>query len=254
MGPLSCRTERYGSFEEQSGDLYLPPDPKPLALCLLHGGFWRQPYGREEFAPVAEDLAGRGFPVWNLEYRRIGSVSGEWPAPISDVLDGLRHLSSLHLSIRGMIVIGHSAGGHLALLAGAAYPSGPLHAVPHLTAVVGLAALSDLGQAHRLGLGRDAVRDLLGGSPREQPRRYAEASPRHRLPFGRRQLLLHGSLDEAVPPAMSRSYAQAARAAGDAVDYGEIPSAGHMDFLDPGSVAHGTLVQWLEARMPDVAD
>ncbi len=251
MCPLTPRVERYGGFEDQVGDLYLPPDPKPVALCLLHGGFWRLPYGREEFSPVATDLASRGFPVWNLEYRRIGSVAGEWPAPISDVLDGISHLSHLLPAIPRVVAIGHSAGGHLALLAGAACHSRQHLATPQLAAVVGLAPVSDLNQAHRLGLGRTAVAELLGGSPQEHPARYAEASPRHRLPIGCRQLVLHGALDTAVPPAMSRSYTKAADAAGDDVEYQEIRAAGHMDFLDPASIAHRQLLAWLRTVFPD---
>ena len=36
-------------------------------VCLLHGGFWRMPYGREELRAIAEDLRARGYAVWNIE-------------------------------------------------------------------------------------------------------------------------------------------------------------------------------------------
>ena len=58
-------------------------------------GFWRMPYGRDEFSPVARDLASRGFAVWNLEYRRLGSPEGGWPGTLQGVAAGIDHLAKL---------------------------------------------------------------------------------------------------------------------------------------------------------------
>ena len=69
-------TLRYGQSGSQVGDPYLPTvSPSPV-LCLLHGGFWRHPYGREETNDIARDLVRRGFAVWNIEYRRVGETGG----------------------------------------------------------------------------------------------------------------------------------------------------------------------------------
>jgi acetyl esterase/lipase len=56
------QTFRYGPSESQAGDLYLPRTPRPPVVCLLHGGFWRVPHGREPLRAVAEDLVARGWP------------------------------------------------------------------------------------------------------------------------------------------------------------------------------------------------
>jgi pimeloyl-ACP methyl ester carboxylesterase len=61
------------------------------------------------------------------------------------------------------------------------------------------------------------------------------------LPLGVSQLILHGTDDDAVPVALSRGYARAAAAAGDAVELVELPGTGHMEFLDPASEAHAIL-------------
>jgi acetyl esterase/lipase len=87
------KTERYGPLESQEGDLYLPARTRPPVVCLLHGGFWRMPHGRDQLHAVAEDLARRGFAVWNLEYRRLGTPSGGWPGTFDDVVVGIEHLS-----------------------------------------------------------------------------------------------------------------------------------------------------------------
>ncbi len=91
------QTISYGSSPDQVGDLYLPDlrDSKPPVICLLHGGFWRMPWAREHIAPVAVDLARRGFAVWNLEYRRVGQTGGGWPGTLQDVRDGIDHLATL---------------------------------------------------------------------------------------------------------------------------------------------------------------
>jgi dipeptidyl aminopeptidase/acylaminoacyl peptidase len=135
-----------------------------------------------------------------------------------------------------VVAVGHSAGGQLALWLGAR---------PGVTAVVALAAVSDLAAAARLGLGGGAAVELLGGSPEEVPDRYRLASPRERLPLGVPQLLVHGELDDRVPVSMSRDHAAAASAAGDRADLAVIPGAGHPETIDPESRAWRAAAEWL---------
>jgi acetyl esterase/lipase len=254
------RTVSYGPSESQVGDLYLPAAPRRPVVCLLHGGFWRVPYGRAEFSPVANDLAGRGFTVWNLEYRRLGEAGGGWPGTLQDVAAGIDHLATLvdngnALDLNHVVVVGHSAGGHLALWS--ATRSRQLAQIATASRVrtavaIGLAAVADLGRAYGLSAGNNAVGELLGGSPDQRPERYAAASPMELLPLGVRQLLMHGTADTALPIELGRDYAQAAATAGDAVEFIALPTAGHMDYLDPASAAHATLYRWLE-RYSDMA-
>lgn len=90
------QTFRYGPAESQVGDLHLPANPRAPVICLLHGGFWRLPYARDQMTPLAEDLVRRGYAAWNLEYRRIGETSGGWPSTVQDVYDGIDLLAKLH--------------------------------------------------------------------------------------------------------------------------------------------------------------
>lgn len=243
------RTIPYGSAPSQVGDLHLPATPHPRVVVLLHGGFWRMPYGREELAPLAADLAAHGFAVWNLEYRRVGEPGGGWPGSLEDAVAGIEHLArlagdGLDLDLSHVCVVGHSAGGHLALQAASMLAHGA-RVCP--SAAIGLAPVADLHAAHAARLGRDAVAALLGGTPLQHPDRYAAASPRARLPLRVRQLLLHGTRDTAVPLALTRDYAAAAQAAGDAVELIELPDADHFAFLDLASEAHARLCRWLDA-------
>ncbi|MBP4046245.1 alpha/beta hydrolase family protein [Chromobacterium violaceum] len=244
---LRVTTERYGPHEDQTGDLYFPSLTKPAVVCLLHGGFWRMPHGREQMNGIAQDLAVRGFAVWNLEYRRVGALTGGWPTTGEDVVRGIEYLSRLatkgvELDLDRIALVGHSAGGHLALWAAAQALRGI-----RIRAVVGEAPITDLLRAFEIGLGRGAVADLLGGMPSDQPERYAAASPLNLLPLGIPQLLVHASQDDAVPIEMSRAYAVAALAAGDPATLAELPDSSHMAFIDPASSAHGAVCEWLSS-------
>jgi dipeptidyl aminopeptidase/acylaminoacyl peptidase len=161
------------------------------------------------------------------------------------VAQGIGHLAALAeetaaMDMNRVTVVGHSAGGHLALWA-AKHGQEQVR----ISAAVGLAAVSDLRLAHELHCGSGAVEALLGGSPEERPQRYEAASPAELLPLGVKQLLIHGTYDEDVPIEISRRYARAADAAGDDVYFIELANASHMDFVDPKSEAHAVLCRWL---------
>lgn len=249
------RTVQYGASVDQQADLYLPSMPRPPVLCLLHGGFWRMPYGRDQMAGIASDLVAHGFAVWNMEYRRLGAPDSAWQATLDDVAAGIDHLAELctgglHLDLEQVMVVGHSAGGHLALwAAGRTHSPNAPSARVRVRAAVGLAPIADLSEAYAHKVGGEVVAELLGGTPGQYPDRLRAASPKEMLPLRVRQLILHGTADDAVPIALSRGYAKAAEAAGDTVDFIELPGAGHMEYLDPSSEAHQILRRWLLASL-----
>jgi acetyl esterase/lipase len=236
---------RYGSHFHHFADLLVPDGDGPFPVAVLvHGGFWREQHTLELADDLARDLARRGWAAWNIEFRRVGEVSGGgWPATAQDVAAAIDALADLEapLDLDRVVAIGHSAGGQLALWAAAARPDARVR----LAGVVAQAGVHDLGEADRLDLGEGATARFMGGHANEVPEHYAEASPIERLPVGVPVLLVHGDADQRVPVEMARSYAEVARAADDDIDLVVRSGDDHFVHLDVASGAWGDVVRWL---------
>ncbi len=221
----------YGPDRFQFGDLRLPAGngPHPAAI-VIHGGYWRSLYGLDYIGHICTAFAGSGLATWSLEYRRIGNPGGGWPGTFQDVADGAVHVKSIagsfHLDLDRIIVVGHSAGGHLALWLGTQ------KRMP-LRGIVSLAGVADLRRAWELKLSNNVVRELLGGSPEEVPDRYDAASPMESLPLGIPQRLFHGTQDTSVPFEISERYIRKAQSLGDDAELITLENSGHFEIVDP---------------------
>lgn len=246
------RTYRYGADRSQRGDLYLPrgAGPHPV-MTVIHGGSWHKAYGRFVMRAIAGDLVRRGWAVWNIEYRRL-EAGGGWPATFADVAAAIDHLAELQapLDLEHASVLGHSAGGHLALWAASRSKLAPglLGAEPrvHFKRAISMAGVCDLTYAERLWRG-GAARALMGGSPEQVPERYAIGDPIRHVPLELPVLLVHGVEDATVSVELSRRYARAARAAGGVVELVEIAGEGgaHRAHIDPRGPGWAAVTRWL---------
>jgi len=202
----------YGKSEDQVIDFYHPEVlGKPL-IVLIHGGFWRSEYDRKHLSPLAKKLSELGWPVALIEYRRI---IGNPDATISDVSSAIDLLKQQYEKV---ILIGHSAGGHLALiLAKSVGPSG----------VIALAPITNLQAAQDLDLDEGAVSDFLGVPANMR----SDIDPIRLGALEFETLLIHGSLDIRVPVSFSTEYV--AEMDTPTTRFLEIPSAGHFQLIDP---------------------
>lgn len=213
----------YGTEPKQFGDLRLPAVDRlfPLAV-VLHGGAWKATYNLIHTGHLCQELGKAGIATWNVEYRSRGDVGGTWPGAGVDVAAAVRFVPELveryPLDPERVVLVGHSAGGQLALWAGkqARLP------------VVALAPVADV---------RDAVsrRGPTSAPGRFMaPEHFADGSPLELLPLGVPQIVLHGTVDEDVPYEMSVRYVEAARGEAELVT---LEGTGHFEPIDPQAAA-----------------
>ena len=246
--PAAGRRIAYGPAPKQFGELRLPKGrgPHPVAI-LLHGGCWQSAFNLDYLAPLADRLAREGVATWSLEYRGIGDNGGGWPGTFQDAAAGaakLRVLAKTYsLDLNRVVLVGHSAGGQLALWLAAppATANSPLsHAAarPKVRGVVGAAAIADLRDYGR-GPGdcSQSVAALLGGSPAQFPKRYAATSPSERLPIAVPLRLFVGSLDTIVTRQHEEGFVAKARKRGADIEFTPLEGAGHFDVAVPDSPA-----------------
>ena len=245
----------YGTGSFQFGDLRLPKTSqrRPVAV-VIHGGCWKSKHGDltadlENTSPLASALTNLGIATWNIEYRQIDNPGGGWPGTFDDVanaIDYLRVLAKLYpLDLTRVVVIGHSAGGHLGTWAAARHrlsQDSPLFSTNPLrvTGVVNLAGPGDLASflpRESLGCGDAVITNLMGGSPSEVPDRYRDGSPSNLLPIGVKQVLIVGAQDKTVPPEMVTKYGEDARNKGDDVAPTVVENVSHFELIAPGSIA-----------------
>jgi acetyl esterase/lipase len=224
----------YGADSNQFVDVRLPQGKPPYpAVLFIHGGYWRARYDLTYAGHLCEALKKAGVATCNIEYRRVGNPGGGWPGSFEDVRSAYRmlkdpaqHSHFPQVNLKHTAVVGHSAGGQLALCL-AAHEKTVMHAVS-------LAGVLDLRRAWELHLSSDAVADFLGGSPTEVPEHYREASPAvQSIPA--RQQIIHGTQDDTVPYEISLHYAERKKKNGEQVELITLPKTGHYEIVDPGS-------------------
>jgi acetyl esterase/lipase len=101
-------------------DLYIPSKdkgPTPI-LINIHGGGWNK--GIKESQTGFKTFFKEGFAVANVEYRLSGQATA--PAAVEDIRCALIYLIKnakvLNIDVDKIIIMGGSAGGHLALMGG----------------------------------------------------------------------------------------------------------------------------------------
>jgi acetyl esterase/lipase len=226
---------QYGGGPEQIGEFHTAADGSSARVAvLIHGGFWREAYDRSSLRALAVALATRGWASWNLEYRR---GAGAGTRALEDVYGGILRLPELAV-LHDVVIVGHSAGGQLALCTAGRVAS---------SLTVSLAGVADLLSAAGERIGDDAVREFIGADPERAQPDYWALDPLVRLPTGAPTLLVHGDQDDRVPVSQSRGYAAAAAAVDDPCRLLEIAGADHFDLIDPRTAA---CQAWLD-ELPD---
>jgi acetyl esterase/lipase len=254
----------YGSAPSQAIDVFLPAEsgPHPVAI-LIHGGCWsNRTAGREQLRHLGAELARHGIAVWSIGYRRAEEPGGGYPGTYQDVGDAIDRLrseaSQYNLDVARTVLVGHSAGGHLALWAAARdyLPAGSqlYRATPFVpAAVVSLAGIGDLKAFAPLVplLCGPGILEHLTGEPSSGSRdAYADISPA-RLPAPQGHVvMISGILDKLAPPYVAYTYAREMRDKRKApVELVDIPQAGHFDLVTLGTPAWAEVNRRIETAL-----
>ena len=249
----------YGPDSLQFGELRLPAivhGTRVPVVVVIHGGCWFSPYASaRNSAALADALTRDGLATWNVEYRRYDHPGGGWPGTFRDIAaatDFLRVLARTHpIDTARVLLVGHSAGGHLALwsasrrrppLDPALATEAPPLAVRGVVSVGGISDLREFYGRERQTCGNPAVESLLGAVPDSVPARVRAGSPIERLPLGVPIRDLAGAQDRVAPPAAREAFVQAARRAGDDAELITVPG-GHFEPMAPATEGGRTLRQ-----------
>ena len=204
----------YGPEPLQFGDLRLPEAEAPPLAVVIHGGYWKANYNLIHTGHMSRALTEQGVATWNVEYRRVGDPGGGWPGTGNDVARAVELVAELPVDQTRVVLVGHSAGGQLALWA----------AKRAQLPVVALAPVSDVRES--------AARTGPDGAPARfmAAEHFAEGSPLELLPLGVQQIVIHGTEDDGVPYAMSERYVEAA---GGEAELVTLEGTGHFEPIDP---------------------
>ncbi len=237
----------YGPDPSQFGDLYLPVGIPHATVVVIHGGYWQQGFGLDAMVPMCRSLQDARYAVWNLEYRRLLGGGG-FPTTFEDVATGIDHLLTFDtVDTAQVTLVGHSAGGQLAVWASSrtdTSPGGP--SAVTVRRCISLAGVLDLTTASEQQLGGGNVDELMGGTPAEVPDHYRGGDPTLMVPAGCPVDCLHGEDDTVVPAEQSTAYVAAAELAGAPATFRSVPGD-HSSIIDPAGDSWATLLRLLDA-------
>lgn len=224
--------ESYGDDARQKIDIYLPPNAGPgtKLMLIVHGGAWVRG-DKSEFSRYVTALQGLlpDYAFANMNYRLFRQGNNRFPAQEEDMRAAVRYLASKvdewGIS-RKLVLLGASAGAHLALLQ--AY-KGQTDFKP--LAVVSFFGPTDLREMFERSPNPDVkpmLRSLLGADPDQNPDLYNNSSP---AKFVTKQspptLLLHGGRDRLVNESQAQLLAEKLRLHGVAHELKIYPEQGH---------------------------
>lgn len=216
------RGEPYGALERQQLDVYRPKAPRAdtPVVVFFYGGSWKNG-SRGNYSYVGESLAKLGYTVVIPDYRVYPQV--RFPAFVEDGALALAWIqASMPEAAQGVVVMGHSAGAHIASL-----------------------LVLDGRYQKAAGVDPDLVRGWVGlaGPYAFQPLQWERTKPVFEGLSDANQarpihfacdrptpaLLLHGDNDSAVLPDHSRRMARALEDCDIPVRFEELAGVNHFD-------------------------
>lgn len=224
--------------------------PRNILVIMIHGGGWDKG-DKDVFRSEVEYLAKKGWPVATINYRL--SDEAVFPAQYEDVWSAVRYFAQQYPNI---VLLGHSAGGHLAALAGLHQPATE-KSKDLIKGIISLDGVHDMRYEtleRQHWPFRPIFERLLGGSlddpaiqqlaVRASPVAYVD-SWKDQMARAPKVLLIHGKQDFAVPQAQFHDFAQALANADFSVVQ-EQPESGHYVWYEQRDQTFALIEQFLE--------
>ena len=227
----------YGPDPRQRLDVYRPERPadRPCTVVFFYGGSWDSGT-KADYLFVGQALAAAGHTAILPDYRIFPEA--RFPAFIEDGATAVRWAADRG-ERRPLVVMGHSAGAHIAMMLATDTPYLARAGVDRaaLAGAIGVAGPYDF-----LPLTSPRLVEIFGArdNPATQPITFAKAP----LPPA---LLIHGLADRTVLPRNSERMAAAWRKTGAPVELRLYPDVDHVDAI-------AAMAGLLQARAPTRSD
>jgi acetyl esterase/lipase len=210
-------------------NIYRPQAPgKNPAIVMIYGGAWRtgDPNANEDFSLY---MAAQGYTVLAIDYRH--APQHKFPAQIQDIETAFKFIQQradeYEVRLDRLVVMGRSAGAHLALLAA-------FQGVIPVRGTIAYYSPVDLTEGYNNPPvpdpinSREVLLAFLGGTPQDLPELYRQASPYDWVqPALPPTLLIYGGKDHIVRPNYGRALHEKLIASNNKSIFIEIPWADH---------------------------
>lgn len=203
--PDSSLDLAYGPEPSQRLDVHPSPEPGPL-LILLHGGGWESG-SRAELQDLIPSLMQHGYTVANLDYRTTSEAKA--PAAAEDVRRAIEWVSSRAgnwgADPSRMVLMGFSAGAHLALLAALAPDTAIEGPQCHPAAIVSFWGVTDVAPLLEGPDQRDFAVNWLPDTPNRAELARALSPLNYELTDAPPLCAVHSVFDDVVPFEQSKA-------------------------------------------------
>jgi len=230
--PVTMLNVSYGTNAQQKMDVYLPATRNTTTtkvMIMIHGGGWNTG-DKADFNEYVDSLKKRepSYAIFNINYR-LANTPDLFPAQEQDVKAAVEFIYNQRQEYKisdKFVLVGASAGAHLALLQGYKYstPIKPKAIIDFF----GPTDLLDLYNNPSNPLVQPTLLSVTGGTPTTNNTLYTQSSP---INFVSTQspptMILHGGADIIVSPSQSIQLNNKLTIAGVSRDYIFYPTEGH---------------------------
>jgi len=245
----------YGNDTAQMMDIYLPANrsvSSTKSIVLIHGGGWNSG-SKKDFVAYIDSFKNRmpDYAIFNVNYRLVngGNLFPTQEQDIKAAIDFIvTNSTGYHVNKNKLVLLGVSAGGHLALLQGYKYNS------PKVAAIIDFFGPTDLMTMFQKPWNPYVpfvLQMITGTTPKQNSALYKQSSPINYInPRSAPTLILHGSNDKIVNVSQSKSLKDKLDRAGVKNELIIYPGKSHGWYGETLSNSFDRIASFLQSNVP----